>query len=69
MMGMSNDSIELDASLQKIIIDEDGESKVTFLVPLTDYDKAVTLGKLTHQLLLLTVQLQNTNGQETQTLN
>lgn len=49
------DPIIFKAQLWRVSQDHEGESKVTFAIPLTDLEKVLKIGELTQRLLMVTV--------------
>ena len=48
-------SIEFKSILFRISADQDGESKITLAVPLTELDKIMSLGRFTKKLLNVSI--------------
>lgn len=49
--------IAFNAQLWRISQDNDGESKITFAIPLSDLQKVLKLGEYTQRLLKVTVEV------------
>ena len=49
------DPITFHAQLWRVSQDQDGESKITFAIPLTDLEKVLKIGELTQRLLTVSV--------------
>lgn len=54
---MPNESISFNAQLWRVSQDSDGESKITFAIPLSDLHKVLKIGELTQRLLTVTVRV------------
>ena len=52
-----SDTIRFHAQLWRISQDHEGESKVTFAIPLSDLEKILRLGEYTQKLLRVTVEI------------
>ena len=55
---MGDTAIVLNATLWKVTSDHDGEAKITFVVPLSDLDKAAQVAQMVDKLLSVTVEIQ-----------
>jgi hypothetical protein len=50
--------IAFNAQLWRISQDQDGESRVTFAIPLSDLERVLKLGQYTQKLLMVTVRVE-----------
>lgn len=55
---MSPEPIQFHAQLWRISSDNEGESRVTFAIPLSDLEKVLKLGECTQKLLTVTVKVE-----------
>jgi len=57
---MPPEPIQFHAQLWRISTDQDGESRVSFAIPLSDLEKVLRLGTATQKLLTVTVKVEET---------
>lgn len=50
------EKIVCSGSLYRLNMDHDGESRVTFAIPLSDLPSVLTMGRFTQKLLRLTIE-------------
>ena len=51
------ETITFNAQLWRISQDHEGESKITFAIPLSDLEKVLKIGELTQKLLTVSVKV------------